>query len=319
MKARGRDRVSHTDLAGTVQAVRRFSRFYTRRVGVLHEGLLGGPLSLTEARIVYELAQSPDSTAGRLGADLGLDAGYLSRVLRGLHERGLLDRRASETDGRQTMLSLTKAGRAAFATLDGRSKAEIGAMIATLSDIQQQRLVAALGAAEALLGGDAQPEPRVPYILRPPRPGDMGWVVHRQACLYAEEYGFDEQFEALVAEIVAGFIKSFDPARERCWIAEREAAVVGSVFMVRGSDTVAKLRLLYVEPDARGLGIGRRLVDECIRFARQTGYRRLTLWTNDILTAARRIYQDAGFQLVAEERHRSFGHDLVGQNWDLAL
>jgi DNA-binding MarR family transcriptional regulator/GNAT superfamily N-acetyltransferase len=307
------------DLAETVQAVRRFSRFYTRRIGVLHEGLLGGPLSLTEARVVYELAQSPDGTAGKLGTDLGLDAGYLSRIVRGLHEHGLLDRRPSETDGRQTILTLTESGRAAFATLDSRSKAEIGAMLATLSLAQQQRLVSALETAEALLGGDAWPEPRVPYILRPHRPGDMGWVVHRQASLYAEEYGFDEQFEALLAEIVAGFIKTFDPKRERCWIAEREGAVVGSVFVVRESDTVAKLRLLYVEPDARGLGIGRRLVDECIRFVRQTGYRRLTLWTNDILTAARHIYQEAGFNLVAEERHHSFGHDLVGQNWDLDL
>ncbi len=311
--------MSQTDLAAAVHAVRRFSRFYTRRIGVLQEGLLGGDLSLTEARVIYELAQSASSTAGQLGNDLGLDGGYLSRILRGFHERGLIDRRPSDTDGRQTMLSLTGAGRDVFAGLDASSQAEVGALLENLSGGEQRRLVAALETAEALLGGGARPEPRVPYILRPHRPGDMGWVVHRHGFLYAEEYAWDEQFEALVAEIVAAFIRNFDPRHERCWIAERDGAVVGSVFVVRESDTVAKLRLLYVEPDARGLGIGRRLVEECIRFARQSGYRRLTLWTNDILTAARRIYQEAGFRLVAEERHHSFGHDLVGQNWDLDL
>ncbi len=311
--------MGQTDLAAAVHAVRRFSRFYTRRIGVLQEGLLGGDLSLTEARVIYELAQTASNTAGQLGNDLGLDAGYLSRILRGFHERGLIDRRPSDTDGRQTMLSLTAAGRDVFAGLDASSQAQVGALLENLSGGEQRRLITALETAEALLGGVTRSEPRVPYILRPPRPGDMGWVVHRQGFLYAQEYAWDEQFEALVAEIVAGFIRNFDPRHERCWIAEREGAVVGSVFVVRESETVAKLRLLYVEPDARGLGIGRRLVDECIRFARQTGYRRLTLWTNDILTAARRIYQEAGFRLVAEERHHSFGHDLVGQNWDLNL
>jgi DNA-binding MarR family transcriptional regulator/GNAT superfamily N-acetyltransferase len=311
--------MSDTTLDNAIQTVRRFSRFYTRRIGVLHEGLLGAPLSLTEARIIYELAQTTESTATRLAAGLGLDAGYLSRILRGFHDRGLIDRRASESDGRQTVLSLTDAGRDVFAAIDDRSQAEVAAMLERLNGGQQKRLVAALHIAEALLGSGGAPEPRVPYLLRPHRPGDMGWVVHRQAVLYAEEYGWDEQFEALVAEIVARFVQAFDPKQERCWIAEREGAVVGSVFLVRDADDVAKLRLLYVEPDARGLGIGRRLVEECIRFARQTGYRRLTLWTNDILTSARRIYQEAGFQLVAEERHHSFGHDLVGQNWDLVL
>jgi DNA-binding MarR family transcriptional regulator/GNAT superfamily N-acetyltransferase len=311
--------MSDVDLISRVQAVRRFNRFYTSRIGVLHEGLLGGPLSLTEGRIVYELAQSGQSTAAKLGNDLGLDAGYLSRILRGFQERGLIDRRPSATDGRQSVLSLTDAGREAFAVIDARSQAEIGAMLEKLTVAQQQRLVAALDTAEALLGGDDRRQSRVPYILRPHQPGDMGWVVHRQAVLYAQEYGWDEQFEAMLAEIVARFIKEFDPRRERCWIAEREGAVVGSVFLVRQSDEVAKLRMLYVEPDARGLGIGRRLVAECIRFARQTGYRRVTLWTNDILTAARRIYQEAGFLLVEEERHHSFGHDLVGQNWELEL
>ncbi len=307
------------DLTTQVRAVRRFSRFYTRQIGVLHEGLLGGPLSLTEGRIIYELAQAGESTAAKLGGDLGLDAGYLSRILRGFEERGLIERRRSDTDGRLSVLSLTDAGREAFSVIDARSRNEVGAMLEKLSAAEQQRLLAALDTAEALLGGASRREPRVPYLLRPHQPGDMGWIVHRQAALYAREYGWDEQFEALVAEIVARFIREFDPRRERCWIAEREGGVVGSVFLVRHSDEVATLRLLYVEPEARGLGIGRRLVDECIRFARQAGYRRLTLWTNDILVAARRIYQQAGFRLVEEERHHSFGHDLVGQNWALDL
>ncbi len=306
-------------LNGRVRAVRRFNRFYTRKIGVLHEGLLGGPLSLTEARIVYELAQSGESIAAELGGELGLDPGYLSRILRGLQEQGLIQRRPSETDGRQSLLSLTPSGRAAFTAMDARSQAEIGAMLERLSLAEQQRLVAALDSAETLLSADEPARSGPPYLLRPPQPGDMGWVVHRQALLYAREYGWTQDFEALVAEIVAQFIRGFDPARERCWIAEREGVVVGSVFLVRESDAVAKLRLLYVEPDARGFGIGRRLVEECIRASRQIGYRRLTLWTNDILAAARAIYQRAGFRLVAEERHHSFGHDLVGQNWEKEL
>ena len=308
-----------TDLDGCVAAVRRFSRFYTRRIGLLHEGLLGGPLSLAEGRLVYELAQLGTSTARDLGAELGLDSGYLSRLLRGLEERGFLARRPSEEDGRQITLSLTPAGRDAFAAIDARSREEVGAMLGRRSGAERRRLAAALAEAERLLDG-AAPEPaQAPYVLRPPRPGDMGWVVHRQAALYAREYGWDETFEALVAEIVAGFVRGFDPRRERCWIAEREGAAVGSVFLVRDSEAIAKLRLLYVEPEARGLGIGRRLVAECVDLARAIGYRRLTLWTNDVLVAARRIYQAAGFRLVAEEPHHSFGHDLVGQNWSLDL
>ncbi|MBV9777054.1 MAG: MarR family transcriptional regulator/GNAT family N-acetyltransferase [Acetobacteraceae bacterium] len=308
-----------TDLDMCVVAVRRFSRFYTRRIGLLHEGLLGGPLSLAEGRLVYELAQRGTATARDLGAELGLDSGYLSRLLRGLEERGLLAKRPSEEDGRQTTLSLTPAGRDAFAAIDARSRAEVGAMLGRLSAPERRRLAAALAEAERLLGG-AAPEPaQAPYVLRPPRPGDMGWVVHRQGALYAREYGWDETFEALVAEIVAGFVRGFDARRERCWIAEREGVAVGSVFLVRDSEAVAKLRLLYVEPEARGLGIGRRLVAECVNLARAIGYRRLTLWTNDVLVAARRIYQAAGFRLVAEEPHHSFGRDLVGQSWSLDL
>ena len=311
--------MSHADFAGRVAAVRRFSRFYTRRIGVLHEGLLGGPLSLTEGRIIYELAQHGTTTAARLGGELGLDAGYLSRLLRGFEADGLIARRPSPTDGRESVLSLTRQGREAFAAIDARSRDEIGAMLEKLTEAKQQRLVAALGTAEMLLGDHDEAGLKLPYLLRPHQPGDMGWIVHRQGLLYAQEYGWDEHFEALVAEIVSRFIREFDPKRERCWIAEREGAVVGSVFLVRHSDEIAKLRLLYVEPEARGLGIGGRLVDECIRFARLVGYRRITLWTNDVLTAARSIYQRAGFHLVEEERHHSFGHDLVGQNWQLEL
>jgi DNA-binding MarR family transcriptional regulator/GNAT superfamily N-acetyltransferase len=323
------------DPGDCVAAVRRFSRFYTRRIGLLHEGLLGGPLSLPEARLVYELAQAASTgsagtgsattgaepiTARRIGAALGLDSGYLSRLLRGLEEAGLVARRPSGTDGRQVLLTLTEAGRDAFARIDARSRAEVGAMVARLDAAERVRLAEALATAEALLGGEASPPSPRPWLLRPPGPGDMGWVVHRHGALYAAEYGWDQGFEALVAGIVAGFVREFDPARDGCWIAEREGAVIGSVFLVRGeAPEVAKLRLLYVEPDARGLGVGRRLVEECLRGARQRGYRRVTLWTNDVLVAARRIYQAAGFRMVAAAPHTSFGRDMVGETWELDL
>jgi DNA-binding MarR family transcriptional regulator/GNAT superfamily N-acetyltransferase len=300
-----------------IAAVRRFTRFYTRRIGVLHEGLLGSPFSLTEGRVIYEIAQRDGVTATELGKELGLDAGYLSRILRGFEQKGLIVRRASEKDGRQSLLSLTPAGRKAFEAVDARSREEVGTMLAGLAEPDQAKLVRSMRAVESLLTPGATHRPAC--SLRPHRPGDMGWVIHRQAVLYHQEYGWDESFEALVAEICAAFIRSFDPERERCWIAEIEGEIVGSVFLVRQSDEIAKLRLLYVEPKARGLGLGRRLVRECIGFARRAGYARLTLWTNDILHAARRIYVEEGFRLVREERHHSFGHDLVGQNWELDL
>lgn len=302
-----------------VAAVRRFNRYYTRRIGLLGEGLLGGPLTLSEARLVYELAQRGTATATELGADLDLDSGYMSRLLRGLAARRLVSKRRCDDDGRQVLLSLTPSGRRVFAAIDARSREQVGAMIERLSGAERLQLVDALATTQRLLDGGQPRAPAVPYVLRPPRPGDMGWIVHRHGALYAQEYGWDETFEALVAEIVAGFVRSFDPRRERCWIAEREGAVAGSVFLVRESERVGKLRLLYVEPGARGLGIGRRLVDECIRQARHFGYSRLTLWTNDVLVSARRIYEAAGFRLIAQERHHSFGHDLVGQNWELEL
>jgi DNA-binding MarR family transcriptional regulator/GNAT superfamily N-acetyltransferase len=303
--------------AERVGAVRRFTRFYTRQISVLHEGLHGSPFSLTEGRVVYELAQRDGLTATELGRELGLDAGYLSRILRGFEEKGIIARRASEKDGRQQLLSLTPAGREAFAAIDARSRDEVGAMLARLGEDDQAKLVGAMGRIEALLA----PEPQTPavFVLRPHRPGDMGFVIHRQAVLYHREYGWDESFEALVAEICAAFIKNFDPRREHCWIAEIDGEIVGSVFLVNQSEKVAKLRLLYVERKARGLGLGRTLVRECIRFARAAGYTTLTLWTNDVLHAARKIYQAEGFRLIEEEPHRSFGQDLVGQNWALEL
>jgi DNA-binding MarR family transcriptional regulator/GNAT superfamily N-acetyltransferase len=300
-----------------VDAVRRFNRLYTRRIGALRAGLLDSPFSLAEARLLYELAHRECPAAADLARDLGLDAGYLSRLLRGLERRRLISRERSKSDARQSLLSLTAAGRRTFATLDARSSAEVRALLGKLSDAGQRRLVGAMRDVERLLG--AAPEPKAPYLLRPHRPGDMGWVVHRHGALYAQEYGWDERFEALVATIVAKFIDDFDPQRERCWIAERDGEIVGAVFLVKKAPTVAQLRMLYVEPGARGLGIGKRLVDECERFARDKGYRKLVLWTNSVLHAARHIYETAGYRLVAEEPHHSFGHRLVGQNWELKL
>ena len=300
-----------------IEAVRRFNRFYTRQIGVLREGLLRSPFSLSEVRVLYEIAHRDEPTAAELCKDLGLDAGYLSRILRNFGKKGLVEKRPSKSDGRQSLLRLTKKGQKEFAELNARQDAEVGAMLNKLSPDQQSRLLESMQTIQALLGG--QPEPKVPYILRPHHPGDMGWVVHRHGVLYSQEYGWDEHFEALVAQIVADFISNHDPKRERCWIAEREGEIVGSVFLVKKSKTVAQLRLLLVEPKARGLGIGKRLVEECIRFARQAGYRKITLWTNDVLNAARHIYEQTGFRLVKEEAHHSFGHDLVGQNWELTL
>jgi DNA-binding MarR family transcriptional regulator/N-acetylglutamate synthase-like GNAT family acetyltransferase len=305
-------------LEDRVAAIRRFSRFYTRKIGVLHEGLLGSPLSLTEGRVVWELAQRERGTASELAAELGLDTGYLSRILGGFEERRLIDRRPSERDGRQVVIALTDAGRALYATIDTRSRDAVAAMLGEFDDADQARLVAAFETAEQLLGQGRKPVDAA-YILRPHQPGDFGWIIHRHGVLYGEEYGLDQTFEALVARIAAGFIENFDAARERCWLAERDGAIVGSVLLVKESDEVGKLRLLYVEPAARGLGIGSRLVSECIRFARQARYRKITLWTNDVLVSARRIYQSAGFHLVSEEPHRSFGQDLVGQFWELPL
>ncbi|WP_353644281.1 bifunctional helix-turn-helix transcriptional regulator/GNAT family N-acetyltransferase [Mesorhizobium sp. WSM2239] len=298
--------------------VRAFTRFYTRQIGLLQERLHKSAFSLTEARVLYELAHRDGLTATDLGRDLGLDAGYLSRLLKKFESRGLVTKAPSPADARQSMLTITEAGRKAFEPLDQASREEVAGLLGRLSTEHREAVVSAMQRVQRLLGQDQKPE-KVSYSLRPLQVGDIGWIVHRQGVLYAREYGWDESYEALAAEILAGFVKSFDPEHENAWIAEREGKVVGSVFLMRKSADVAKLRLLYVEPSARGLGVGRRLVDECIGFARAKGYKTLTLWTNDVLVSARRIYQAAGFRLVGEERHHSFGKDLVGQTWDLAL
>ncbi len=302
----------------TIPAVRSFNRFYTRQIGVLREGLLKSPFSLAEVRVLYEIAHREQPTATELCRQLGLDPGYLSRILRGFEKRGLVRKSASQADGRQSLLGLTARGRETFAALDARQNDEILTWLRQLPAPEQARLVQAMRVIESVLG--AGPEPRTPYILRPHQPGDMGWVIHRHGVLYAQEYGYDETFEALVAEIAARFIQRFDPKRERCWIAERDGEIVGSVFLVKKSQTVAKLRLLLVEPSARGLGIGKRLVGECLRFARQVGYRKIVLWTQSELPAARHIYQEAGFRLMKQEKHRSWGRDdLVSQIWEMKL
>jgi DNA-binding MarR family transcriptional regulator/GNAT superfamily N-acetyltransferase len=305
-------------LDGWVRGVRHFNRFYTRKIGVLREGLLDSSLSLTEVRVLYELSRRTDATATALRAELGLDAGYLSRILRGFRKRGWIERKPAADDARQRLLTLTRAGRAAFAPLDERSNDEVARLLGDVPRADLDRLLGAMKTIEDVLEpGSAA---ATPVVLRPHRPGDIGWVVHRHGVLYADEWGYDERFEALVAGIVAGFVERFDPARERCWIAEKDGERVGSVFLVRSSKRVAKLRLLLVEPSARGLGIGKHLVDECIRFARQCRYDKLVLWTQSELKAARRIYQQAGFRLTGTERHRSWGRDdLVAESWELKL
>jgi len=305
------------DLGSSIDAVRRFNRIFTRRIGVLREGLLHSRYSLTEARVLFELAHREDTSASDLSRELGLDPGYLSRTLARLEEQGLVDRVRSENDGRRRLLSLTSAGQDAFAMLDGRSREEVAEMLGGLSEGDRHRLLEAMGTIEGILQRDFKFSE--PFVLRAHEPGDVGWVVHRHGVLYAREYGWDESFEALVARIVADFIEGYDPAKERCWIAEMGGERVGCVFVVRASEPVAKLRLLLVEPEARGLGLGNRLVEECIRFARGRGYEKLTLWTNSVLDDARHIYEEHGFVLVGEEEHHSFGHDLVGQTWELAL
>lgn len=308
-----------TAISERVEAVRRFNRFYTRQIGLLQEGLLDSPFTLTEARVIYELAHHEETTAAHLAEELSIDPGYLSRVVRSLEKRRLLEKRRSESDGRERILSLTDGGEQAFAELNAASRRDIEAMLSDLAELDQDRLVHAMQTIGALLG--AEPEHRVPYILRPHQSGDMGWVVQRHAVLYRREYGWDDEFEGLVAGIVADFLRNFDPKRERCWIAERDGENVGSVFLVKHPerDGVAKLRLLLVEPRARGLGIGKRLVHECTRFARHASYHTVTLWTNDVLEAARHIYEREGYRLVHEEPHQSFGADLVGQTWELTV
>ena len=306
------------DCAPQVQAVRSFNRFYTKQIGVLQRGWLGSPFPLPEARVLYEIAHHDQPTATDIAKELGLDAGYLSRMLGSLEHRGLVRRIRSNADGRSSHLSLTPEGKVAFACLNRETEEDVAAQLGRLSPNDQRRLLAAMQVIERLLA-EKQPAP-TPYVLRPPHAGDLGWVVYRQAAIYAEEYGYNEEFEALCAEIVAEFVQNLRPSKERCWIAEKDGEIVGSVFLVRKTDTVAKLRLLYVEPATRGLGIGRRLIDECVRFARRAGYRKITLWTQSELHAARHLYKRAGFKLTAKQKHDSFSRKgLVAETWDLAL
>ena len=315
--------MAEPELDRQVHAIRRFNRFYTKQIGVLNEGLAKSPFSLTEARVLYELAHQEGLTATELGKALGLDAGYLSRLLRSFEKRRLLTRTQSDADGRQNHLRLTRAGMAAFARLNAGSAEEVRTMLRDLEGRQQHRLVDAMQTIIEALGGepasDVTAKASEPFILRPHRPGDIGWVIHRHGVLYAQEYGWDETFEAFVAQIAARFVLRFDPKRERCWIAERDGENIGCVFLVQRSKTICQLRLLIVEPKARGLGLGKRLVDECIRFGRQVGYRKMILWTNSVLDAARHIYEERGFRKVEEEKHHSYGKDLIAQTWELVL
>jgi DNA-binding MarR family transcriptional regulator/GNAT superfamily N-acetyltransferase len=306
-----------TALAERTEAVRRFNRFYTKKIGVLHEGLLRSAFSLAEVRVLYEIAHRANPTATELARALGLDPGYLSRILHKFQSRRFLSKRTSKDDARQSHLALTRQGQAAFAPLDERARKEVAEMLRKLSLTEQGRLIGAMRVIEELLGDQQDKRPTI--ILRQHQPGDMGYVTHRHGALYAQEHGYNEEFEALVAEICAHFIRHFDAKRERCWIAEMDGEIVGSVFLVKKSATVAKLRLLLIEPRARGLGLGNRLVEECVRFARQVGYKKMALWTQSDLYAARAIYHKAGFKRVAEEPHHSFGLDLVAETWEKDL
>jgi DNA-binding MarR family transcriptional regulator/GNAT superfamily N-acetyltransferase len=299
-----------------VGAVRAFNRFYTRKIGVL-DGMASTPFTLAEARVLYELARHEQPTATDIRSELGLDAGYMSRILGEFERRKFIRREQSKTDERQKFLSLTSKGQKAFKPLDERSNRDVAAMLERLTPAQRKRLVSALAEVRALLGDEVPAG--ASYLLRQHQPGDLGWLVSRQASLYAKEYGWNDGYEPLAAEIVAQFLKNYDSKRERCWIAEKDEDRVGGVFVAKVSDEMAQLRLLHVEAEARGLGIGKRLVEECIRFARQAGYRKIMLWTQSNLNAARHIYREAGFEIVREQKHHSFGKDLTAETWELEL
>jgi DNA-binding MarR family transcriptional regulator/GNAT superfamily N-acetyltransferase len=318
----------HLDRDRHIAAARRFNRFYTRQIGVLRKNFLDSPYSLGEARVIYEIAKDGSPTASEIGRTLDLDAGYLSRVLRNFEKRGLLERKVSKTDARQSHLALSPRGRKAFALLDDLSQRDIGAMLDKLAPADQSRLIGAMDTIETLL--EAAPEtvsnaasksksdkakPR--YQLRDPAPGDYGWIVKRHAELYAQEYKWREPFEGVCAQIVADFVNKFDAKRERCWIAEMDGENVGSIFVAKDSDEVARIRLLLVVPKARGLGLGAKLTEEAVRFAREAGYKKMTLWTHSVLKAARHIYQKAGFKLIRSEKHKSWGQPVVSEYWDL--
>lgn len=308
--------------AERVAAVRRFNRFYTRQIGLLRKTYLDTPYSLGEMRVLHELAHPSvaQPTAKDIGRALDLDAGYLSRVLRNFEKRGLIRRTASKDDARQSHLSLTAQGRKFFAPAEKRSAEDVAEMLGSLSEREQSELVSAMRTIETLLGRDGASPPERTYVLRDPKPGDLGWIVAEHARVYTREYGWDHTFEGLVAQIVADFARNFDPAMERCWIAEMDGEPVGSVMLVKDDKQgTARIRLLIVSPEARGLGLGQRLTDECIAFARAKGYRGITLWTHECLTAARRCYEKAGFTLTSSENKMSFGTNVVAEFWDMAL
>jgi len=302
-------------LAQDIATARRFNRFYTQRIGVLEEGLLDSPFSLTEVRVMYELAHGRGIGAAALARGLGLDKGYLSRILKRFRAKGWIARAPDDNDARRHVLALTAAGRRAFAPLDRKAQRQMRAMLEPLATPERRRVLDAMHAIEHALGESE----RGPVRLRAHRPGDIGWVVQRHGELYAQEYGWNEEFEALVAEIAAQFLRDLDASRERCWIAERDGVRLGCIFVVAADRYTAKLRLLLVEPEARGLGLGKRLVDECVAFARAAGYRRIVLWTQSNLDGARHLYERAGFRRTKEEAHRSFGKDLVAETWSLKL
>jgi DNA-binding MarR family transcriptional regulator/GNAT superfamily N-acetyltransferase len=310
---------SPTGMTGEIAGFRQFNRMYTRYIGFLNEGLLNSNYSLAEARVLYELATRNASKATEIAEALGMDPGYLSRVLAKFERDGLLRKKTSEQDGRFAELMLTAQGRSAFKKLNALADEQARAVLEDLPPAARQELTRCMRSVESIL---MKVEKRpLPYVLRPHRVGDMGWIVYREALGYAEQYGWDATFEALVAKIISDFITNFEPSRERCWIAELDGQNVGHIFLVKhpSQEHTAKLRLLFVEPSARGTGLGEALVNECVRFARAAGYRKIVLWTQSILTAAHRIYQKAGFRLVKEEPHHSFGHDLIGQEWELDL
>lgn len=303
-----------TSLMARAEAIRRFNRFYTRQIGALREHLLQAEFSLSESRILYELGTSAGLTSAELCQMLGLDAGYLSRIISGFEKKGLIGKTRSPKDARALLIRLTDTGKTVLASLEQAAREEVMAMLQGMPESRQEQLTQAMQQVQSLLADNDSS-----YLLRDPRAGDMGIVVQQQAELYTREYGWNSEFEALVAEIVARFLREFDPSGERCWIAEKDGKVIGSVFVVRHDETTAKLRMLYVDASARGLGIGNRLVEETLRFARQAGYKRMILWTTSILTDARKLYQRAGFQLVEEESVNSFGKDLVSQTWARTL
>jgi DNA-binding MarR family transcriptional regulator/N-acetylglutamate synthase-like GNAT family acetyltransferase len=311
--------VSHARLDTRIAAVRRFNRFYTRQIGLLRKSYLGSPFSLAEMRVLYEIAHADRPNATNIARKLDLDAGYLSRVLRNFENRGLVSRARSKADARQSHLALSAGGRRTFDPIDRRSQREVGSMLAKLSNSGQTRLLAAMHRIEELLGGESEPATGRAYVLRAPKPGDFGWIVARHAVLYAQDYRWTGPFEGLCAQIVADYVNKHEPQRERCWIAEADGENVGSVMLVKDSNDVARIRMLLVEPKARGLGIGVRLVEECVSFARKARYRKVTLWTHSVLTTARNIYERAGFKLVASQKHNSWGRQVIGETWDLAL